>query len=781
MMHHKMPVRARPTIRFAFRGICFLFFVMVLLFSAIRSESHQTSSPGDSLMEEGGQYFERGAFGEALSHWKQAADAYQRIGNSPAHVEALILSAQASMALGQSKPALQSLELALALAHQGGNPLAEATVLGHLGRTYLTLRQLAEASEYLHQAMALARQLDAPPLLAALLNDLGILFVLKQQDREALDAFDESVSFAHKANLPLLSTTARTNAARALLRLNQPVNSRMALDAALDHVKDVAPSRNKSLGLIGMALVYQRLASQLPQMHDSLLLRAAGMLQEAASVTQKLGDRRTLSYALGYLGHVYETESRLDEALRLTRQALFTAQSADAPESLYRWQWQLGRQLAAIGELDHAIASYRQAASTLQPIRVEVAQTSSEDPIAGQDSIKSMFFELADLLLQRASLTDGRNAAEGYLLAARDAIEAYKTAELRDYFKDDCVDAARSRVTTFDQLSPNTAVVYPIMFTSRLELLLSLPSGPKRISVPVTADRLTEEIRAFRRMVEKRTTREYLPHAQQLYDWLVRPLEPDLINSVITTLVFVPDGSLRTIPLAALHDGSSFLINKFALAMTPGITLTDPQPLNRDKLRFLAAGLTKSVQGFPALPYVEEEVASIEQLYRSDQLMNNAFQVPRLERELRDGRYGVLHIATHGKFSTDVNDSFLLTFDGKLTMQRLDQLVGLFRFRQEPLELLTLSACQTGVGDDRAALGLAGIALKAGARSALATLWFINDEASATLISEFYRQLRNPSLSKAVALQRAQMKLLNDRVYDHPAYWSPFLLLNNWL
>jgi CHAT domain-containing protein len=128
-----------------------------------------------------------------------------------------------------------------------------------------------------------------------------------------------------------------------------------------------------------------------------------------------------------------------------------------------------------------------------------------------------------------------------------------------------------------------------------------------------------------------------------------------------------------------------------------------------------------------------------------------------------------------------VNDSFLLTFDGKLTMQTLDQLIGLFRFRQEPLELLTLSACQTGVGDDRAALGLAGVALKAGARSALATLWFINDEASATLISEFYRQLRDSGLSKAVALQRAQIKLLNDRIYGHPAYWSPFLLMNNWL
>jgi CHAT domain-containing protein len=266
-----------------------------------------------------------------------------------------------------------------------------------------------------------------------------------------------------------------------------------------------------------------------------------------------------------------------------------------------------------------------------------------------------------------------------------------------------------------------------------------------------------------------------------LYDWLVRPLEPELSRPQITTLVFVPDSALRTIPLAALHDGSSFLISKFALALTPGLTLTDPRPLNRDKLRFLAAGLTRSVQGFPPLPYVADEVASIEQLYKSDQLINNDFQVPRLERELRDGRYGVLHIATHGKFSTDANDSFLLTFDGKLTMQTLDQLVGLFRFRQEPLELLTLSACQTGIGDDRAALGLAGVALKAGARSALATLWFINDDASASLISEFYRQLRNPALSKAVALQRAQLKLLGDRVYEHPAYWSPFLLLNNWL
>ncbi|MBH0200576.1 MAG: CHAT domain-containing protein [Nitrospira sp.] len=762
---------------FLSRVVCLL--VMALLLPVTAQAAPDVTA--DASMQRGTQAFQRGAFGEALAQWKQAADLYKGAGNRPLQIEALVLSAQASMELGHSKQALQSLELALAVANQSRQALAEASVLGHLGRTYLTLRQLTEAFEYLHRASALAHTQDSAPLKAAVLNDLGILSALRQQDKEALEAFQGSIDSSQQAKLPLLAATARTNAARSLLRIGQPANSRVLLDGALDVLRDLPASRPKALGLIGIAVAYQRLLPLLPQEHDPLVLRTAGVLQEAITIAEHQGDKRTLSYALGYQGYLYETEYRLDDALQLTRRALFAAQSVDAPESLYRWQWQLGRQLAVTGQVDAAITSYRHATATLHPIRAEVAKASSEGAVVDQETVKPLFFELADLLLRRASLTDEATAVERDLLAARDAIEAYKTAELRDYFNDECVDALRSRLTLLDKLAPDTAVIYPVLFATRLELLMSLPSGLKRVSVPVSADRVTHEIRSFRRLVEKRTSREYLPHAQQLYDWLIRPLEPELSHRQISTLVFVPDSALRTIPLAALHDGTSFLIAKFALAMTPGITLTDPRPLNREKLRFLAAGLTKSVQGFPSLPHVAEEVASIEQFYPSDRLLNNAFHTQRLEDELRDGRYGALHIATHGKFSTNADESYLLTFDGKLTMPTLDRLIGLFRFRQEPLELLTLSACQTGIGDDRAALGLAGVALKAGARSALATLWFINDEASATLITEFYRQLQNPSLSKAVALQRAQVRLLRDHVYEHPAYWSPFLLLNNWL
>jgi len=759
---------------------CLLLSAMLLSPSMTISAS-APSSAADEAMAQGSQAFQRGSYEDALGTWKEAARQYQAQGQAHQQSQALVAAARAAESLGQTRQALQLLELASALAQNEPDALWRATVWAQLGHSYLTARQLDAASTHLTQAHELSRQVSSPALTAPLLNDLGILHALQNRPEEALTAFTETVQLAQQAGLPLVELHARLNAARTNLQLNQPENSRLWIDQALEQVTALPASREKSIGLMNIGLLYRRLLPSLPDLRTPLILRAAGALQEAASLAEQIGDARTLSFALGHLGHLYELEQRLDEALSFTRRAIFAAQSVDALESLYRWQWQLGRQLAATGKLDEALASYRQATGTLQPIRPAVAVAAADSSWSDEDPIRPLFFELADLLLQRASLTEAQPAATQYLLAARDAIEAYKAAELRDYFKDECVDALQARLMKFDSLTANTAVIYPILFPTRLELLVSLPSGLIRVAVPVGAEALTKEIRLFRRTVEKRTTREYLPHAQQLYDWLVRPLEPEFAKQQIATLVFVPDSALRTIPMAALHDGSTFLINKFAVALTPGITLTDPRPLNREKVRFLATGLTKAVQGFPSLPYVAEEVEAIRSLYQADQLMNQDFLARRLEQELRDGRYGILHIATHGKFSTSVNDSFLLTFDEKLTMSTLDQLIGLFRFREDPLELLTLSACQTGVGDDRAALGLAGVAIKAGARSAIATLWFINDEASATLVSEFYRQLRNPKLSKAQALQAAQQKLLADRVYEHPAYWSAFLLLNNWL
>ena len=124
----------------------------------------------------------------------------------------------------------------------------------------------------------------------------------------------------------------------------------------------------------------------------------------------------------------------------------------------------------------------------------------------------------------------------------------------------------------------------------------------------------------------------------------------------------------------------------------------------------------------------------------------------------------------------------MLTYDGKLTLDNLEALIRPSQYRGKPVELLVLSACQTAAGDDRAALGLAGVAVKAGARSALASLWSVNDQSTSALITEVYHQLReHPTISKARALQAAQIKLLDDRRYRHPCYWAPYLLIGNWL
>ena len=676
---------------------------------------------------------------------------------------------------------MQQLELALTLAQQTGDRARIAAVMESLGRTYLAARKPDAAVQYLTQALAMAQTDKDRRLIAAIHNDLGIAHVAQQHDPEALAAFASSAQEAQAVGDRHLSVRAYINAARMALKLNQPDQARNWLDLAFDALKDFEPSHDKAMSLIQVGLGYQQLRASMPAMNAPLLLRAAGVLLEATTVAEHVGDARTRSYAEGYLGHLYESEHRYDESLQLTRQAVFSAQSANAPESLFRWQWQLGRLLAATGKLDEAIASYGHATTTLRPIRMEVASALGNDSLAEEDSVRALYFELADLLLHRASLTSDSQGAEQYLRQARDAIETYKAAELRDYFRDDCVDTLQARIAKLDRLAAGTAVVYPIVFADRLELLVSFPNGLKRLSIPVSSATLTQEVRAFRKTVEKRTTREYLPHAQQLYDWLIRPLEPDLASFRIDTLVFVPDGPLRTVPMAALHDGRQFLIEKFALATTPGLNLTDPKPIDRDKVRLLSSGLTRAVQGFPSLPFVEEEMNTIRTLYQGDQLLNAEFSTPRLEQELRDRPYGILHIATHGWFAADTTQSYLLTYNGKLSIDELDRLIGLFRYRKDPLELLTLSACQTGISDDRSALGLAGVAIKAGARSAIATLWFINDEASASLVSEFYRQLRNPTQSKAQALQKAQQTLLADRVYEHPAYWSAFLLLNNWL
>jgi CHAT domain-containing protein len=235
--------------------------------------------------------------------------------------------------------------------------------------------------------------------------------------------------------------------------------------------------------------------------------------------------------------------------------------------------------------------------------------------------------------------------------------------------------------------------------------------------------------------------------------------------------------------MAALHDGVRFLVEKVAVAVTPGLELMESSPAPAGGDRVMLGGLSESVQGFSPLAHVTGEIAHLQKLYPGSQsFTDKAFSKEAISEAILTQEFSVVHIASHGVFSEDIRKSFVLTHDSKLTLDDLERCIRPAQLHDHPLEMLALSACQTAAGDDRAALGLAGVAVKAGARSAFASLWFVNDEAAAKLVGEFYSRLTGGHAGgKALALQEAQKTMLRQDRFKHPCYWAPFLIIGNWL
>jgi CHAT domain-containing protein len=690
-------------------------------------------------MKRGLAAYDKGALAEAAQHWQQAADLYHTEKNPKGQVEALVNLGSAYQALGQNRLATETLKQAVAIAEPTQDRATILLAKSALAGAGTCGQDLESAERNLRECLAMAEADTNQNAAAILYNNLGNLLAAQGKTAAALDAYQQATD---RTTNELLAAKAAVNAAACNPELN---------GIALLSLDGLPVTHEKAFLLIRAGQTDAK--NQQPA-------RALDSYRQAQQIAEQLGDRRALSYALGY-------RAQLQNSIELTRQAAFIAQEIQAPEALYRWEWQLGRLHKAQGDRQAALAAYRRAVQTLQSIHYDLAM--SQTPF--RESVGPVYFELADLLLQESQLTE-----------ARDTIEQVKSVEIDDYFRDECMALLRSKAARIENVDPRTAVIYVIPLADRTELLVGCSDGLKRFTAAVTAAQLTAEVRTFRQNLEKRGTNQYLTQARQLYQWLIVPIRETLAKQRVETLVFVPDGALRNIPLGALQDGERFLIEQFAVAVSPGLTLLAPQPMPRKNLQVLAVGLSEGVQDFPALPSVKSELASLQTLFGASTLLDGQFLLPELKEDFAKNQFQVVHFATHGQFNKNAGESFILTHDGKLTFDQLEEMLRPSRARGKPVELLTLSACQTAAGDDRAALGLAGVAIKAGARSSLATLWFVQDESTAIAVTEFYGLLkRDAGISKAKALQLAQLKLLRDPRFEHPGFWAPYLMIGNWL
>ena len=424
---------------------------------------------------------------------------------------------------------------------------------------------------------------------------------------------------------------------------------------------------------------------------------ASERLSQAQDQATRVGNMRLVSYAKGHLDRLYGDDGALETALGLSRQAAFHASAAGSYESAYLWEWQIGRVLRKQGQTAESIAAYHQAIETLERVRQDLIDGS---PYTFHQKVQPLFTELSDILLIEARRLRG-DPRQAALRNVRDILEQAKSAELQDYFQNECVLPETS--VELDQVEQGTATVYPIILDDRVEMLVSIGGYIHQFTSRVERAELVAIVNDFRDNLQvDRGDDEYLEIAEELHDLLVAPFSDLLAENDVKTLLFVPDGALRTISISAFHDGDQYLIERYAIATTPGLHLTLPKPLELRQATVFAGGISEAVQGFSSLPGVPGELSNLRSKCGAAVLQDDNFHLDVVTDQMANDDYSIVHIATHGHFGSNPEKSFLLAYDDKLTMNLLERSIGVRKLLGEPLELLVLSTCETAAGDNRA-------------------------------------------------------------------------------
>ncbi|MCA1992093.1 MAG: CHAT domain-containing protein [Coleofasciculus sp. S288] len=762
----------------------------------------------------------------AVENFATAAASYEQGGEKTEAIKSRLNQAEALRKMGMYRRALDVLKPLNKNLPEDTDPLLNVIVLRSLGITQRLIGNLDEAKESIEQSLGIAAGL--PPSEVREENiSAGFLMlgnIAKDQRNIAEDRGEDNVQRYYQeaiASYQKAADTATTPRARIEAQLNQlsvlgdanlpfTDEERELLSQIRETIDQLPLSQTAVHARINWARMVMEPKNEANVNPQDIAQQLAIAIEEA----RKLKDPRSESYALGQLGELRQKQGELTQAQENTKQALLIAQSIGAYDIAYRWQWQLGQILKDQGKTEGAIASYQAAVKNLESIRGDLVKVNPEVQYSFRDSVEPVYRELAGLLLQSENPENMKQA--------RTVIESLQQAELVDFFREDCLTANSQDIDAIiaeTAEKEKAALIYPFVLEDSLEVLVTLPNPDASQSSKTILRRYTTTLRqdqvegileqlrqgtAFSRAagLEIRLSEEQIRErqqkalelAQQVYGWFIKPFEADLENSGVQTLVFISRGPLLNLPMSVLHDGEKFLVEKYAIAQTPGLELLDPKPLARGQLTALKAGLTQQREvklggsegtiTFSPLPNVEYELNEIREEVSGKILLNEEFTTDALQEAVDEAPFPVVHLATRGKFSSKPEETFILTWDGRINIDELQQSLGREQGGRNPIELLVLSACETAIGDKRGGLGLAAVAVKAGARSTLATLWQVDDEGTAELMIRFYEELKNTTISKAEALRRAQRSFIEQpegNKFREPYYWAPFVLVGNWL
>ncbi len=739
---------------------------------------------GQSLEIQGRLQLLTGKAEEALSTWQETADIYNRAQDKNGIARSLINQAQALLSSGFYRRAKAVLEDVNQILRSQSDSIEKATALRSLGNVLQHMGELEHAGNVLQQSLEISQRLQSPIDISATLFSLGNNARSQQKTQQAITFYQQTVKVSPSL---LLKVQAQLNHLSLLIEEQQWADAQTLLPSIQSQLDQLPPSHAGVYARINFAqsllkkVRNEELGIGNGEISSTPLISPARILATAVEQARSLGDKRAEAYALGSLGSVYEQSGQLSEAKNLTEQALSLAQVSNATDIAYLWQWQLGRLLKAQKDFKGAIAAYDIAIDNLQSLRSDLVAINQDVQFTFRDSVEPIYRQSVELLLQ------GQPDAKT-LEKARQRIESLQLAELENFLQQPCLQDNRVLLDqVVDRDNPTTAILYPIILPNELQVIVKIFKRPLfNYTTKIPQAQVEETVIQLRQNLTKPYAINILKtQSQQIYNWLIKPVESQLQASKVKTLVFILDGVLKDLPPSALYDGRQYLVEKYAIALSVGLRIFDPKPLEKQQLRALTAGLTQPPLQFSYLTPLRAIKTELNLIAKAGipttSLLDQQFTKSALEKKVQAVSFNILHLATHGEFSSKAKGTFILAADGPIYVSDFDKILrSQDETRSQAVQLLVLSACQTAAGDNHAILGLAGAAVRAGARSTVASLWEIDDEATAIFVGAFYRSLKVANTSKAEALRYAQRQLLKHPNYNAPNYWSTYVLIGNW-
>lgn len=730
----------------------------------------------------------------ALTSWQKSAQAYAEAGNPEGMAIAQINQARALQALGFSRQAADLLQQVYGQIQPQPNEL-KAIVLRNLGSVLRQMGDLDASRDRLGESLTLAKN---PANTSLILLELGNTeratgARLAAIGRSATANIQTAFNYYQQASDLDGSLSAQLNRFSLWIEMQQTEAAIAQLPILKQAIEQLPTSRTAVYATINFTENWMKLNQAQQTEADNLAI--AQLLSKAVQQAKTLNDARAESYALGQLGSLYEKMQQWTEAQTLTEQALLKMETIQAPEIRYRWEWQLGRLAQSQHQREDAIVSYEAAIATLQTIRSDLISVNPDVQFSFRDNVEPVYREYIQLLLS----TPGQQPSQSQLQQAIQTVDRLQLAELENYLG--CTLANLGQVGEIQDTQ--AAILYPVLLQNesgdrlapqqvdRLIVIAQFPGQSNRLTYAETslpANKAEGTIQTLRQNLEiPSRTPEVLEGAKELYDWMVKPLEQQLAQTSVNTLVFVLDGALRNVPMSVLHDGDRYLIEKgYAVAIAPRLQVFTPSP-SPEALRVSigGVGVGQTIDGieFPPILKLQEELDRVARSVEvGDPLVNEAFTTQNIRQQLQSREFSAIHWKTHGTFSSDPVETYVVAYQERIATNTLSDLIQVSsRDGVRPLELLVLSACETASGDNRAVLGLAGLAARTGTRSVLSTLWVAQDTPNTEFMAQFYKALAQPGMTKAEAVRQAQLALIQNSGYTAPHIWANYVLIGNWL